>query len=325
MEVPRYRHKLPHMSRKRRPNCPGVAFHVVTRITGSAHHLDEVSRPHILEAIAESTTRSDARVLAHAIMTTHLHLVIRQGSDPLFRLMQPALRRVALIVQRRHGVRGHVFESSFRESACLTARYLRHAIIYTHLNPVRAGMCSNPDEADFTSHRRYLDNGATADPLAIRILPAWELFSTGRHTHLAQWREDYCDYMAYRRACDAADAALQLRPINKPDTGGGDEFFDANFAKTLDSTVKPVRRMDLRDFVLHMLSVKGVDIPIRSMRGSQIGCRKLQKLREEIIRGAAAEGYPGVAIAAFFVMSPSRVSVLHRRKTDDMSGRVDPK
>src|SRR4051812_47853256 len=113
------------MPRKNRPYCPGMAFHVVTRLIDRAHRFNAEMKPFIVGAISDASHCTDAQVLALAVMDSHLHLVVRQCDDPLFRLIQPALRRIALMVQKRFGVEGHVFEREFRSFPCLTPSYLR--------------------------------------------------------------------------------------------------------------------------------------------------------------------------------------------------------
>jgi hypothetical protein len=153
------------------------------------------------------------------------------------------------------------------------------------------------------------------DPFARHVHPTWELFAGPRDTNLGHFIEAYRDYVAYRLACDKADMSGGPRPLTTPDVSAGDDYFEANFASRIAGIRPHARiRVDLRDFILQSLSVAHADVPITSLRGSQVGNRRLQKLREDLIRKAVASGYPSGKVAAFFVMSPSRVSVLYRRQ-----------
>jgi REP element-mobilizing transposase RayT len=314
MEVPHSKGNPPVMSRYRRPYCPGLAFHVTTRVTGRRPLFDELIRRRIVEAIAISASHSDTEILAYAIMENHLHLIVRQREDPLSRLLQPALRRAALIIQRTQGVEGHVFERRFRARPCLSAQHLRDSIIYTHLNPVRANMCDDPFKADSTSHHVYAGLHRDHDNLSTRLTPALELFATRANADPACWRRDYMAYLAHRQQCDLIDRRGEDRTEPSPETLGGDVYFSANFASTTERGERSIRRMDMRDIALTILQGSFPDIRIADLRGTYLPGRKLQNIRARIIREAAKGGHTGVAIAAFFTMSPSRVSSLSRRK-----------
>lgn len=274
---------------------------------------DEPTRRRIVQIIARMSSHTDSLILAYAIMPNHLHLVVQQGRDPLARLMQPTLRRIALLVQKSEGIEGHVFERRFRAHPCLDAAYVRDAIVYTHLNPVRAGMCDHPAIADATSHGAYTSLSGSENPAVTFLAPARELFSRRKGADPAQWRRDYDDYVAYRQACDRADAAERSRPPDPPPCDAGDEYFAANYAVSVSpERIIPSRRIDLRDLALCAVAVKHHDLALDALRGRNLYARELQELRYRIIRQAARAGHSGVAIASFFRMSPSRVSEVIR-------------
>jgi REP element-mobilizing transposase RayT len=143
------------MGRIRRPDLPGVAFHLTQRLQNGAHLLTPRLRWQLLHLLRRHARRSDARILAYVFMTNHLHLVVVQGIQPLSRLMQPYLLAAALAIHAVHGTRGHAFERRYQDRICRDADHLRRAIAYTHANPVRAGMCSDPAGYPWSSHRAY--------------------------------------------------------------------------------------------------------------------------------------------------------------------------
>jgi hypothetical protein len=248
--------------------------------------------------------------LAFALMDSHLHFVLRQCEDPLFRLMQPVLRRVALLVQKRWRVEGHVTEREFQSAPCLTPSYLRNAIIYTHLNPFRAGMVSEPCDGP-TSHAAYMGASSNHDLSFVR--PALELFALDWSGGVPQWRINYADHVAFRVSCDRCESAGLPRPPFDLDPVKGNAYFNENFATSAlrPHTVRTLRR-DLRDLAINILAVQAPDTHLSSLRGPYLPSRHFQKIRHEIIRAAAREGHSGRDIARFFQMSPTRVSEIAR-------------
>jgi REP element-mobilizing transposase RayT len=302
------------MSRALRPYCPGLAFHVTSRITGHATLFEGSVGPTVPYILADCIGRCDTELLAHAIMPNHLHLIIRQGEDPIFRFVQPVLRRIALLVQKRHRIQGHVFERVFRDKRCRTAEHLRKAIVYTHLNPVRKGLCSHPEMSQATSSAHYCGTVLENDPLRGLLKPAIELFASMRDTEPAQWHASYREHVNYRMACDAVAASGGFRP-EPPCARGGDLYFEQRFATGFETFDAPqMKRQDLRDIVMTMVSRFAANLPLNALRGKHLHNRELQQLRSSIIREAARRGHSGVAIATFFAISPSRVSEICRQR-----------
>src|SRR5919199_663989 len=52
-----------------------------------------------------------------------------------------------------HGTRGHVFESRYWSWLIQSDEHLRNVARYIALNPVRAGICTSPEEWHWSSHR----------------------------------------------------------------------------------------------------------------------------------------------------------------------------
>src|SRR5687768_54889 len=143
------------MARTLRPHQPGAAFHIVTRTQGHLPLFTRDLKPDLSRLVQEGVASAGARLISHAVMDNHLHVVLLQGSARLGWVMQPVLRRAALLVQRHHGIEGHVFERRFRSKQCENTEHLRNCILYVHRNPVEGRMCDAPADYEFSSAAAY--------------------------------------------------------------------------------------------------------------------------------------------------------------------------
>lgn len=145
------------MGRHQRPNLPGAIFHATARTL----HRERLFMPDVrtgaLADLADAVPQSGCRILAVAVMSNHLHLVFQQGPRPPAALMQPFLRRLARRTQMAHDREGPIFWRHYGAVACLDPWHARNAIVYTHLNPVRAGIGSQASDYPWTSHGLYAD------------------------------------------------------------------------------------------------------------------------------------------------------------------------
>jgi len=91
------------MPRKSRIDAPGALHHAIIRgIERKAIFQDEADRENFLDRLEHILTDSDAVCYAWALMTNHLHLLLRTGPVPLATIMRRLLTGYAVTYNRRH-------------------------------------------------------------------------------------------------------------------------------------------------------------------------------------------------------------------------------
>lgn len=142
------------MPRPPRLHVPGGCYHVILR----GNHREPLfgspaDRTALNEIVASVIERFDARVHAFCWMTNHLHALLQIADRPLNQIMQ----RIAMRYSRhRHKVlrtTGHLFERRYKARLVDVDAYFLTLLRYFHLNPVRAGIVSDPGDYPWTSHR----------------------------------------------------------------------------------------------------------------------------------------------------------------------------
>ena len=298
-----------------RPQLPGVPFHVTARLQGRAAWFAGVERP-VISRILDAPRRSDAALVAYALMPNHLHLVVVQGRQPLSELMQPMLRRIALLLQRRTNIEGHIFERRFRASACPDPDYLRNAIAYVHLNGVRAELCSTADEYEWCSHAAFC---ALPDRTEIRAhdVPmenALRVFAARQHDTLHECRANYRAFLKWRCVMDEhvrreREGLHTEPPPGAPPTLGGDLHWRMNYwsAATRREPLPENLRPDLLDVARVTLDEIDPDMCLETLR-SGYRTKALVAVRRRFILRAIAAGHRGGVIARFLRIAPTTVS-----------------
>jgi REP element-mobilizing transposase RayT len=310
------------MGRSARPNLPNAVFHVTARTQGRHPWFTPALRTAALDIIAEWLPHSRHKLLAFGMMPNHLHLVLQQGVLALSRLMQPVMRRLALLLQREHCLEGHVFARRFHARPCIDPQHARNAILYTNINPVRAKLCEDSNEYIWTSHCTYVDDTApTALHSLVSVEDGIQLFATDRDAPMTALRASYRAYLEWRLARDRLlEATPDELPLDTPTADvpwarEGDAYWADHFAPFVEPHAAPwiqpdrtaTRLADLRDFALGVLSAVAPELPIGLVR-SRYGGSEFVRARHALIRRAAAAGYRNVEICRYLNLSESAVS-----------------
>lgn len=292
---------------------PGAVFHLTARTQAREPCLCGLEGG-VQSIICSAPARSDARLIAYAIMPNHVHILVQQGRRALADFMQPMLRRIALLVQRRYNREGHVFERRYRDALCSDPEYLRNAIVYIHLNAVRAGVAHSADEYPWSSHGAFCSSSHPDEHVSTLLTRenALRLFASRDSDTPAQCARGYRAFMAWRTQMDAwilNGEAQHFHPPTRPCTAAGDATWQNWHASPPVSTNASTaqRRVDLRDLALASLSTLAPGMPLDDLRGGGAG-KQVVRVRRHFILRALDAGYSGRKIAGFLSVSPSTVS-----------------
>jgi len=168
------------MPRLARVVVPGYPHHVTQR--GSRRQrtfFSETDYRVYLALMNETCRRSGVEIWAYCLMPNHVHLVaVPPSADALRSAIGNAHRRYTHRINKRNGWRGFLWQGRFT-SFVMDERYLRAAVRYTELNPVRAGIVGEAADYRWSSARAHLegrDDGLVkAAPMLERIAD-WNAF-----------------------------------------------------------------------------------------------------------------------------------------------------
>lgn len=132
------------MPRHARFDAPGLLHHVIARgIERSVIFHDDRDRANFLQRLARLVPETGTTCLAWCLLSNHLHLLVRSGSQGLAWFMRRLLTGYAVFFNRRHDRAGHLFQNRYHSVICGEEPYLLELVRYIHLNPVRAGLVPN--------------------------------------------------------------------------------------------------------------------------------------------------------------------------------------
>ena len=145
------------MPRKQRLDEPGLVHHACLHGVGDEFIFrTEEDRIGYLAFLAVAVARYGWHCLSYCQMGTHVHLLI-ETPEPNFSLgMQWLHSQYATAFNNQYDREGHLFQRRFHDEPVQTDGHLINVTGYIAVNPVGAGLCRDPKDWLWGSHRRVV-------------------------------------------------------------------------------------------------------------------------------------------------------------------------
>ncbi len=171
------------MPRRHRIQLPGLPLHLVQRgVNREPCFFAEEDYHCYLHWLKKSAADYHCALHAYVLMTNHVHLLVTpETPEGPSRLMQSVGRRYVQYINRTYKRTGTLWEGRFKSSVVQTEQYFLLCSRYIELNPVRAGMATDPGQYLWSSYRH---NGLGQSDE--RLTPHAEYLSLGATDHKRQ-------------------------------------------------------------------------------------------------------------------------------------------
>ena len=166
------------MARLPRLTVPGYPHHIIQRGNNRQAIFASAADYQLLLALfQEHALANQVAIHAYVLMSNHFHLLATPETvEGIPMLMQSVGRRYVRHFNMQSGRTGTLWEGRYKSNLIQAERYLLTCMAYLDLNPVRAGMVSDPAAYRWSSHAHYI--GRTVDRLLTPHPLYWELGNT---------------------------------------------------------------------------------------------------------------------------------------------------
>jgi REP element-mobilizing transposase RayT len=142
------------MARPLRIEFPGAVYHVTGRGNQQrATFADDADRELFLGVLERSVDRFSLVLHAYCLMGNHYHLLVETPAGGLGRAMRDVNGVYTQAFNRRHRTVGHLFQGRYKAILVERDSHLLELARYVVLNPVRVGLCAQPDGYRWSSYR----------------------------------------------------------------------------------------------------------------------------------------------------------------------------
>lgn len=195
------------MGRKPRVEFKGAIYHVIKRGNNREYIFQErQDKECLLKYIEYAKEDGGFNLLGYVIMDNHYHLMIETKDKPLHKIMQTVNNRYSKDYNQRHNRSDHVFGGRYKGILVQDDKYLFSLLRYIHYNPVRAKICKNMDQYNWSSDQYYRKN---VNGL-VQIDKILNMFSDNRRMAL----EEYERFMDQKEPLIKANAFYEYEEVD---------------------------------------------------------------------------------------------------------------
>lgn len=154
-----------------RIEVPGGLFHVMARGNDRAEIFrDEIDYVTFLQRLAAVVAVCGWNVHGYCLLPNHYHLLIETPQPNLGQGMLKLNGAYARRFNGRHRRVGHVFQGPYRSLPLLRDSHLLELCRYIALNPVRAGLCKEPDQWPWCSYAALVGRAEASTFLRLDLI-----------------------------------------------------------------------------------------------------------------------------------------------------------
>lgn len=136
----------------------GAWHHVMSRALNNESILAGFGgKKYFLTLLADAAATKRVRVLSYCLMMNHYHLIVQNASGRLADFMRQVNGQYGLYYRHTIGGRGYVFQDRYKSTLIQDDTYLRMALLYVLLNPVRARLVKSAFDYRWSSIGFYFN------------------------------------------------------------------------------------------------------------------------------------------------------------------------
>ena len=144
------------MARPLRIQYPGAFYHITTRGNeGKEIFRSRQDRQKFLFYLESATQRYQAIIHVYCLMGNHYHLLLETPSANLSQILQHINGAYTTYFNIKRNRSGHLFQGRYKAILVEADAYATELSRYIHLNPVRAGLVSDPEQYPWSSYAIY--------------------------------------------------------------------------------------------------------------------------------------------------------------------------
>jgi putative transposase len=152
------------MPRQARQQSQSGIYHLILRgINKQVIFEDDEDRERFMWCLQYYKELSQYKMYGYCLMNNHIHLLIKEGKEPIAKTMKRIGVSYVSWFNRKYGRCGHLFQDRFKSEAVESDEYFLMVLRYIHQNPIKTGEVKKIATYHWSSYREYLGENRLVD------------------------------------------------------------------------------------------------------------------------------------------------------------------
>lgn len=152
------------MPRCARKHAESGIYHVMLRGNNQQEIFEDIQdRRYFIKSVLYAREKSEFKLYAYCLMGNHVHMLMHVFAEDLDVIFKRIIGRYVYWYNIKYQRSGHLFQDRFKSEPVETDSYFLTVLRYIHQNPVKAGICSMPDQYHYSSYNEYLGESRVVD------------------------------------------------------------------------------------------------------------------------------------------------------------------
>lgn len=164
-------------------------YHAMVRGIGKMDiFLSDSDKMKFLEILVRMKSQGEYTLYGYCLMDNHVHLLIKEGIDPLHRSMKRIGISYSYYFNKKYKRVGHLFQDRFRSETIETEQSILACLRYIHNNPIKAYITDNISDYEWSSYNRYTGDSDNKDEL-ISVDFVLDTFSDNKNQGIIRFKD----------------------------------------------------------------------------------------------------------------------------------------
>ncbi len=152
------------MPRTARQKSESGIYHIIMRgINRQILFEDEEDSAKMVRTLQRYREKSKYELYAYCLMGNHLHLLLKEGQEPLETVMRRICGSYVLWYNKKYDRVGYLFQDRYKSEPVEGESYFLTVLRYIFRNPQKAGIVAKADEYAWSNYKDYLEKSFETD------------------------------------------------------------------------------------------------------------------------------------------------------------------
>lgn len=162
------------MPRQARKKSRSEIYHILLRgINRQIIFEDDEDSEFFLKVVGKYKKEYKCQIYAYCLMKNHIHLLIKISNDELHNFMRKIGAMYVYWYNWKYNRVGGLFQGRYKSEPVEEESYFLTVLRYIHQNPVKAEICKNISDYEYSSYNQYINlkiKGITDAGFALEML-----------------------------------------------------------------------------------------------------------------------------------------------------------